>query len=69
MGLGFPPFRGGPFRFVDQVGAREVVARLERLGQAHGARFTPAPLLKEMASQGRTFHGKGAVEPGTHPRT
>ena len=67
MGLGFPPFRGGPFRFVDQVGPAELLSRLERLEQAHGLRFAPAPLLREMASAGKTFHGKDPVEPGRHP--
>ena len=66
MGLGFPPFRGGPFRFMDQVGARDVLARLERQEQAHGLRFEPAPLLREMAREGRSFHGEKRVEPGRH---
>ena len=57
MGLGFPPFRGGPFRWVDAVGAAEVVARMERLRTLCGKRFTPAPLLLEAARTGRPFHG------------
>lgn len=56
LGLGFPPFRGGPFRHVDTVGARRIVARLEELGGKHGARFAPAPLLRAMAREGRRFH-------------
>ncbi len=63
FGLGFPPFRGGPFRVVDALGAREVVARLDRLKAQHGMRFEPAPLLREMAEKGQTFHGKDAVAP------
>lgn len=57
LGLGFPPFRGGPFRWVDAVGAAEVVARMERLRTLHGERFAPAPLLLEAARTGRPFHG------------
>ena len=56
FGLGFPPFTGGPFRYVDQVGAAYVVDRLEALEQAHGARFTPAAMLVDMAKKGRRFH-------------
>lgn len=56
FGLGFPPFRGGPFRYVDSVGAASVVARLQALEKLHGVRFRPAPLLVEMASEGRRFH-------------
>jgi 3-hydroxyacyl-CoA dehydrogenase/enoyl-CoA hydratase/3-hydroxybutyryl-CoA epimerase len=52
FGLGFPPFRGGPFRYVEVVGASEIVRRLEALRALHGQRFTPAPLLAEMAGAG-----------------
>lgn len=55
MGLGFPPFLGGPFRRVDRQGADTVLARLERLESSHGARFTPAELLREHASANRRF--------------
>ncbi|MBC7172120.1 MAG: fatty acid oxidation complex subunit alpha FadJ, partial [Polyangiaceae bacterium] len=63
FGLGFPPFRGGPFRFVDHVGAREVVRRLEVLHAKHGPRFAPAPILVAMAKDGTSFHGPRAVKP------
>ena len=59
FGLGFPPFRGGPFRLVDALGAAEVVRRLEALARAHGPRFEPAALLRSMAAAGQTFHGDG----------
>ena len=49
MGAGFPPFRGGPFRFVDQVGAKEVLGRLRELEKRYGPRFSPAPVLEEIA--------------------
>ncbi len=56
FGIGFPPFRGGPFRLADAMGARVVVEKLERLRQEHGERFAPAPLLLEKARTGATFH-------------
>ncbi|MCC6901535.1 MAG: fatty acid oxidation complex subunit alpha FadJ [Polyangiaceae bacterium] len=63
FGLGFPPFRGGPFRYVDAVGVGEVVKKLERLRDQHGPRFAPAELLVSMAKEGQTFHGENKVEP------
>ncbi len=56
LGLGFPPFRGGPFRYADAVGARSLVERLTELADAHGARFKPAPLLSAMAKKGKLFY-------------
>ena len=57
MGIGFPPFRGGPFWYIDQVGAGEIVRRLRELEGAHGARFAPAPLLVERAQSNATITG------------
>jgi 3-hydroxyacyl-CoA dehydrogenase/enoyl-CoA hydratase/3-hydroxybutyryl-CoA epimerase len=56
FGLGFPPFVGGPFRYLDHLGARFAVETLERLKGRHGARFCPAPVLVDMAREGRSFH-------------
>ena len=56
FGLGFPPFRGGPFRFVDQVSAHRVVERLREYEQSLGVRFAPAPALIELAESGQTYH-------------
>ena len=66
FGLGFPPFRGGPFQYVDTVGASAVVRRLEAYRSSRGARFAPAPVLVEMAQAGSTFYGSSAVAPGRH---
>lgn len=55
MGFGFPPFRGGPFWYLDREGAGEVVRRLRALEAAHGPRFEPAPLLVQTAESGGTF--------------
>jgi 3-hydroxyacyl-CoA dehydrogenase/enoyl-CoA hydratase/3-hydroxybutyryl-CoA epimerase len=56
FGLGFPPFRGGPFRYVDQEGAGAIRSRLQRLAQEHGPRFTPSPLLVQHAENETRFH-------------
>ncbi|MFN3484028.1 MAG: fatty acid oxidation complex subunit alpha FadJ [Planctomycetota bacterium] len=56
LGLGFPPFRGGPFRYLDGRGAQAVRADLEELRRRHGERFAPAALLEELARSGRRIH-------------
>ena len=56
FGLGFPPFRGGPFRWVDATGISSVVARLDQLKAAHGPRFEAAPILRDYAAANRRFH-------------
>jgi 3-hydroxyacyl-CoA dehydrogenase/enoyl-CoA hydratase/3-hydroxybutyryl-CoA epimerase len=56
FGLGFPPFRGGPFRYIDSVGADVIVERLEDLHGRFPARFAPAGILIEHARARRRFH-------------
>ncbi len=56
FGLGFPPFLGGPFRYLDHLGARFAVEILQKLGALHGARFAPAAMLVDLAREGRRFH-------------
>lgn len=55
FGIGFPPFLGGPFRYMDTLGAGEIVAVLQRLAAQHGSRFTPCNALLTMAEQGQRF--------------
>jgi 3-hydroxyacyl-CoA dehydrogenase/enoyl-CoA hydratase/3-hydroxybutyryl-CoA epimerase len=57
FGLGFPPFRGGPFRLVDTMGPGAVLRRMRDYEQAHGKRFTPAPVLVEMVKGNGLFYG------------
>ena len=57
FGTGFPPFRGGLCRWADESGPREIVARLERLAAAIGARFAPAPALRAVAERGGFYAG------------
>jgi 3-hydroxyacyl-CoA dehydrogenase/enoyl-CoA hydratase/3-hydroxybutyryl-CoA epimerase len=56
LGLGFPPFRGGPFRYVETLGAAEILRRVRGYEMRFGRRFTPAPLLVEMARRGERFY-------------
>ena len=56
LGLGFPPFLGGPFRYIDREGADIIVQKLEDFEQEHGPRFTPADILKEYAKSNKKFH-------------
>lgn len=53
FGLGFPPFLGGPFRYVDNLGPQTVLRRLQQFREMHGAQFTPPELLKKHAEEER----------------
>ncbi|HSO00095.1 MAG TPA: 3-hydroxyacyl-CoA dehydrogenase family protein, partial [Candidatus Nanopelagicales bacterium] len=55
--LGFPPFRGGPLRYVDSVGPAEVLRRIEVYRGRFGERWTPAPALVEAARSGKGIYG------------
>jgi 3-hydroxyacyl-CoA dehydrogenase/enoyl-CoA hydratase/3-hydroxybutyryl-CoA epimerase len=56
FGIGFPPFRGGPFRYVDAVGADVIVRELDALYGRFAPRFEPAELLVAMARARRRFY-------------
>jgi 3-hydroxyacyl-CoA dehydrogenase/enoyl-CoA hydratase/3-hydroxybutyryl-CoA epimerase len=56
FGIGFPPFRGGPFRYVDAVGADTAVRELDALYGRFAPRFEPAELLVAMARARRRFY-------------
>ena len=59
FGIGFPPWTGGPFSFIDTMGVAEFVAEADRLAQAYGERFTPPQMLRDMAKKGERFYTKG----------
>merc|ERR1711962_1916193 len=56
FGLGFPPMHGGPFRYVDTMGAQKVVDAMRKFENAYGTPFTPYQLLLDMAKSGDKFY-------------
>ena len=56
FGIGFPPFRGGPFRYVDAQGASRIVDDLELLNERFPGRFAPAEVLVRNARRQERFY-------------
>ena len=62
LGWGFCPWSGGPFSWLDMMGARQAVAICDNLTASFGARFAAPDLLRDMASKGDSFYGRFAPE-------
>jgi 3-hydroxyacyl-CoA dehydrogenase/enoyl-CoA hydratase/3-hydroxybutyryl-CoA epimerase len=58
LGWGFAPWSGGPFSWLDMLGAAYAAERCDALEAAHGDRFACPALLREMAEKGQTFYGR-----------
>ncbi|MBZ0270601.1 enoyl-CoA hydratase/isomerase family protein [bacterium] len=56
LGLGFPPFTGGPFRYIDAEGADKIADRLKRLEEKHGGTFAPADGILANAKKSGTYY-------------
>ncbi len=59
-GYGFPAWRGGPMGYADSVGLAMVARRMRQFAaqpRGDAAFWQPAPLLAELATQGKTFSG------------
>ena len=56
FGLGFPPFLGGPFRFIDSLGLPKILSLLEKLERQCGARFAPAQILRDREAETQKFY-------------
>jgi 3-hydroxyacyl-CoA dehydrogenase len=61
-GYGFPAYRGGPMWYADTVGLKKVYERISEFHRQHGEIWRPAPLLKRLAEQGKTFAQFGKEE-------
>ncbi|HXN18801.1 MAG TPA: 3-hydroxyacyl-CoA dehydrogenase NAD-binding domain-containing protein [Candidatus Binatus sp.] len=61
-GYGFPAHRGGPMWYADTVGLKKVLERVSEFHRQHGETWRPAPLLKRLAEQGKTFAQFGKEE-------
>jgi 3-hydroxyacyl-CoA dehydrogenase len=54
-GYGYPAWRGGPMWYADTVGLKKVYERVSQFREEHGELWEPAPLLKRLAEEGKTF--------------
>ena len=57
-GYGFPRYRGGPMKYADMVGTDKVYEAVRGYHEKYGDAWAPAPLLKQLAEQGRGFNDK-----------
>ncbi|MCL3880932.1 3-hydroxyacyl-CoA dehydrogenase NAD-binding domain-containing protein [Marivita sp. GX14005] len=58
LGWGFAPWSGGPFSWLDMLGAEYAAARCDELVAAYGERFACPDLLRDMAAKGQSFYGR-----------
>lgn len=56
MGWGFCPQHGGVLSYIQTIGVREFVQQCDALAKAHGERFAPPALLRDMAEKGEKFY-------------
>jgi 3-hydroxyacyl-CoA dehydrogenase len=54
-GYGFPRHRGGPMFWADLVGVKTIYETMRRLHEEHGDWLEPAPLLEQLAKDGKRF--------------
>ena len=62
LAWGFAPWSGGPFAWLDILGAPYAAARCDELEAAYGERFKCPDLLREMADKGQSFYGRFGKE-------
>ncbi|MCA3438865.1 MAG: enoyl-CoA hydratase/isomerase family protein [Rhodobacter sp.] len=60
LGWGFAPWSGGPFSWLDIIGAARAVEICDALAARHGPRFAAPALLRNLAAKGDTFYGRFA---------
>ena len=58
LGWGFAPWSGGPFAWLDIIGAARAVEICDGLEAAHGVRYAAPALLRDLAAKGDGFHDR-----------
>lgn len=58
LGWGFAPWSGGPFSWLDIIGAGRAVEICDQLEKAYGTRFSAPKLLRELAEKNEGFYGR-----------
>jgi len=58
-GIGFPPFRGGPLRYIDSIGTEPFCAMANKYSNL-GVAYEPPKLLTTMAKENTRFFGPSA---------
>ena len=61
LGIGFPPFRGGALRYIDQMGASEFCAMADKFA-ALGPLYSVPTMLRKMAAENRRFFSIESVD-------
>jgi 3-hydroxyacyl-CoA dehydrogenase/enoyl-CoA hydratase/3-hydroxybutyryl-CoA epimerase len=56
FGIGFPPFLGGPFRYMDQIGVKSLVEMMNDFAVKYGDRFAPCDGLLTRAGLDEPFY-------------
>jgi len=56
FGLGFPPFLGGPFRYLDRMGLAKALVLFAGFEKRHGLRFSAAAILRDYERTNRRFY-------------
>ncbi|MFT6102697.1 MAG: 3-hydroxyacyl-CoA dehydrogenase/enoyl-CoA hydratase/3-hydroxybutyryl-CoA epimerase [Candidatus Endobugula sp.] len=56
FGIGFPPFLGGPFRYMDNIGTEHIVAKLNTYEEQHGIYYKAEKNLEKHVFNNNTFY-------------
>ena len=67
FGIGFPPYRGGPFRYMDSLGISTVVEQLDELNERFPGRFVAADNLRDLARINGRFYPEDEGAPAPLP--
>jgi len=58
MGTGFAPFRGGPLRYADTLGAAKLVGAMDFLVDSGAGHFAPCESLRQLVADGKKFYNE-----------